>query len=318
MLAPTSPSGSGLTATTATGAESPWAGAAESARPGIARLGFRRTACRDRTVVATAFAASPLRLLTPGNHGDAAWVFLASLGGGLLDGDHIDIDVDVGEGASALLGTQASTKVYRSAGSATGSLGSSQRLSARVAAGGVLTVVPDPVVCFADARYEQAIEIELAPAASLWLIDGYSCGRSARGERWAFSRYASRTTIVRAGARSIVDATRLDPMEGPLALRMGRFDVVLSLLVVGPRFAGVREAMLSRWSSPAGLGARAEADSGAPARGDSVLVAVSPLGSDACILRVAAERFESASRTLRSSFAALAAVLGDDPFARKW
>jgi hypothetical protein len=47
-------------------------------------------------------------------------------------------------------------------------------------------------------------------------------------------------------------------------------------------------------------------------------VAVSPLGGDACILRVAAERFESASRALRSSFASLASVLGDDPFARKW
>jgi urease accessory protein len=310
-------------------------------RPGIARLGFRRTACRDKTVVATAFAASPLRLLTPANHGNAAWVFLASLGGGLLDGDRIDVEVDVGEGASALLGTQASTKVYRSAGSATGSLGSSQRLSARVAAGAVLTVVPDPVVCFAEARYEQAIEIELAPGASLWLIDGYSCGRSARGERWAFSRYASRTTIVRAGARSIVDATRLDPAEGPLVDRMGRFDIVLSLLVVGPRFARVREAMLASWSSPAPPRSGAADGSEAPARGDSAqgdsarrdsgqrdsaqgdsgpvaVVAVSPLGGDACILRVAGERFESASRALRSSFAALASVLGDDPFARKW
>jgi hypothetical protein len=33
---------------------------------------------------------------------------------------------------------------------------------------------------------------------------------------------------------------------------------------------------------------------------------------------VGAESFECASRKLRSSFAALAEVLGDDPFARKW
>jgi urease accessory protein len=283
--------------------------------PGFARLGFR-PAAGGKTVVATAFAASPLRLLTPGNHGDAAWVFLSSLGGGLVDGDRVDIDVDVGEGASALLGTQASTKVYRSPA---GGSGSSQRLVARVAAGAVLTVVPDPVVCFADARYEQVIDIALAPSASLWLVDGYSCGRSARGERWAFSRYASRTTIVRAipdvggaggerevhGAPSIVDATRLDPLHGPLAARMGRFDVVLSLLVVGPRFAGAREAMLASSFSSA-------------SSSDAVLVSASPIGEDACILRVAAERFESASRVLRSSFALLARVLGDDPSARKW
>jgi urease accessory protein len=296
-----------------------------STAPGFARLGFR-PAAGGKTVVATAFAASPLRLLTPGNHGDAAWVFLSSLGGGLVDGDRVDIDVDVGEGASALLGTQASTKVYRSPA---GGSGSSQRLVARVAAGAVLTVVPDPVVCFADARYEQVIDVALAPSASLWLVDGYSCGRSARGERWAFSRYASRTTIVRAipdvggaggergvrgmpdlqrgkdGAPSIVDATRLDPLHGPLAARMGRFDVVLSLLVVGPRFAGAREAMLASSFSSA-------------SSSHAVLVSASPIGEDACILRVAAERFESASRVLRSSFALLARVLGDDPFARKW
>jgi urease accessory protein len=293
-----------------------------STAPGIARLGFRRAA-GGKTVVATAFAASPLRLLTPANHGDAAWVFLSSLGGGLVDGDRVDVDVDVGERASALLGTQASTKIYRSPA---GGAGCSQRLSARVAAGAVLTVVPDPVVCFAEARYEQAIDIELAPSASLWLIDGYSCGRSARGERWAFSRYASRTTIMRGesgGVRSIVDATRLDPLQGPLAERMGRFDVVLSLLVVGPRFAEVRSAMLasSSSSSQSSRSSSSSSSSAAPssaATSDAVLVSASPIGEDACILRVAAERFESASRVLRSSFALLARALGDDPFARKW
>jgi urease accessory protein len=306
---------------------------------GTARLEFRRRASGGKTVLGTAFAASPLRLLTPANHGDAAWVFLASLGGGLLDGDRIDLDVEVGDGASALLGTQASTKVYRSP---PGGAGSSQRLSARVGAGALLAFVPDPVVCFADARYEQTLEISLAPSASLWLADGYSCGRSARGERWAFSRYASRTTVFRGGARSIVDATRLEagvgpglgrldrqdagelegsgrsprPQQtpriepGPLAGRMGRFDVVLSLLVVGPRFAHAREAILAAWSRGSG------ADSSSSAA--SVLVAASPLGDDACILRMAADRFESASRALRSSFALLASVIGDDPFARKW
>jgi urease accessory protein len=268
--------------------------------PGVARLAFQRRAVGGKTAIATAFAASPLRLLTPGNHGDAAWVFLASLGGGLVDGDRIDVDVDVGEDASALLGTQASTKVYRSPA---GGPGCSQRLAARVASGAALTVVPDPIVCFAEARYDQEVAIDLAPSASLWLIDGYSCGRSARGERWAFARYASRTTVTRGGARFVIDATRLDPAQGPLADRMGRFDVVFSLLAVGPRFAAAREAM---------LGAHAES------KDDSVLMAASPLGADACILRVAAERFESASRALRSSFAALARVLGDDPFARKW
>jgi urease accessory protein len=248
-------------------------------------------------------------VLTPRNHGDAAWAFLASLGGGLVDGDRLDVDVDVGAGAAGLLGTQASTKVYRSRASGEGC---TQRLRARVAEGGMLAVVPDPVVCFADARYAQDVEVHLAPSASLCLVDGYTCGRSARGERWAFSGYASRTTVAVEGERALVDAVHLDPRHGALAERMGRFDVVLTLLAIGPRLAPVREAMLAAASS----------SSRGAAASDAVLVAASalprPSHGGASLLRVAAERFEMASQVLRSSFAALAQTLGDDPFARKW
>jgi urease accessory protein len=187
-----------------------------------------------------------------------------------------------------------------------------------VGEGALLALLPDPVVCFAEARYAQSIAIALAPGASLVAMDGYTCGRSARGERWAFSRYASRTAITRGegdgdasdGPRDLlVDATLLDPRHGPIAERMGRFDAVLSLVAFGPRLAAVREAMLA--IAP-------QASAGA------LVVSASAIGGDreqrdhGCIVRVAAERFETASLALRSSFAVLAGVLGDDPFARKW
>ncbi len=263
--------------------------------PGQAVLAFCRSG--GKTVVETAFAASPLRVLMPKNHGHAAWVFLASLGGGLVDGDCLDVRVDVAEKAAALLGTQASTKVYRSP------RGCSQRLTARVENDGVLALVPDPVGCFAGARYAPHNDVDLAPEASRLRLDGYTCGRSARGERWEFARYASRTTVKRGGVRAVVDSTRLDPVHGPIAERMGRFDVALTLLVVGPRLTAVRESILT-----AGLASSS----------GSEVVAASPIGSDGCIVRVFSERFESASHALRSSFTELARFLGDDPMARKW
>jgi urease accessory protein len=263
--------------------------------PGRAAIAFHKSG--TKTVLATAVAASPLRLLTPKNHGEAAWVFLASFGGGLVDGDRIDVDIDAARDTSAFISTQASTKVYRSPN------GCSQRFEARVAEGAALAIVPDPVVCFAGAKYTQDIEIDLAPGASLVLFDGYTCGRGARGERWEFARYASRTHISRGGLSILVDATRLDQAHGPVADRMGRFGVVLSLVTIGPRFARVRDAILTHAMPP---------------RGDAPIAASSPLGADGAILRVAADHTESASRMFRSSFVALAHVLGDDPFARKW
>jgi urease accessory protein len=262
---------------------------------GSASIGFRRSGAK--TVVAEAVAASPLRLLTPRNHGSGAWVYLSNLGGGLVDGDRIDIRVDAAAGTSALLGTQASTKVYRSPH------GCSQRLTVQAAESAAVAIAPDPVACFAGARYSQEITVSLASGASLFLLDGYTCGRAAFGERWQFESLRSRTTITRGGLRSVVDATLLDAAHGNIAERMGRFDAVLSLVAMGPRFAPVCAAMCA----PSTIKASGK-----------VVVAVSPLGLDGALLRVAGDCFESASRPLRSSFAALANVLGDNPFARKW
>jgi urease accessory protein len=265
-------------------------------RSGQGALAFRRAG--DKTVLAEVLASSPLRFLTPRNHGTAAWVFLANFGGGFVDGDHVDIAVHAEPGSSAFLATQASTKVYRSA------RGCSQRLTVRVAEDAAVAVVPDPVVCFAGARYRQSVDVSLAATGSVLVVDGYTSGRAARGERWAFERFESRTAVTRAGRSVLVDATRLDPAHGAIGERMGRFDVMLTLSVVGARFAAVREAMLAPLPGPSS--------------DDAAIVAASPVGPDAAIVRVAATGFEAASRALRRSFAALAGFLGDDPFARKW
>jgi len=55
-----------------------------------------------RSVVARAYATSPLRLLTPINHGHAAWIYGSSYGGGLVDGDAVTLDVE-GQGESQVL-----------------------------------------------------------------------------------------------------------------------------------------------------------------------------------------------------------------------
>jgi urease accessory protein len=249
-----------------------------------------------KTVLARAYASSPLRLLTPRNHGDASWVYTTTFGGGMVDGDRVEVRVDAGPGTLAFLGTQSTTKVYRSP------RGCGSRLTIDVRDAAAVAVVPDPVVCFAGARYSQRVDVTLAPDASVLILDGYSCGRAARGERWKFACFETRTTIERGGSTFLVDATCLDPAHGGLVERMGHFDVVLSLIAVGPRFAPVRAAMRTSLESPS----------------PDAVVVVSRVGEDGAILRVAANRFERASRILRSCFAALAQILGDDPFARKW
>ncbi len=231
----------------------------------------------DRTILHAARAESPLALLTPRNHGHAAWVMLATFGGGLVDGDSIHLDVDLGPGAAGLLGTQASTKVYRCP---TGTC--RQSTTAAVAEGALLVMIPDPVACFATARYEQSLRVALAAGASLVLVDAFTAGRSARGERWAFHRYASRTEVSVAGAPLVNDSILLDPAHGDLRARLGRFDAFATLVLAGPRAAPLIAA------------AR---DLPAPARHAPLLQAMSPLGDGGAVLRIAGASIEEVIRT---------------------
>ena len=286
--------------------DEPREGAAPKARAGHGRLDFERV--RDRTVLGAMRAESPLKLLAPRNHGHGAWVFAATFGGGLVAGDAIDLHVRVAEGACALIGTQASTKVYRCEGETT-----RQDLTARVEAGATLVMVPDPIVCFAGARYAQTTRVEMAPDATLVLVDTLTAGRSARDERWDFQRYVSRLHVERASSQGkaplVVDATLLDPAHGDLRARMGRFDAIATVLLVGPGARAMRDGAL----------ADAHAN-GKPtlARGADLRVATSAITEDAALLRIAGTTVEGVTRAVRTVLAGLGELLGDDPFARKW
>lgn len=269
----------------------------ESPRDDEGSLRFVRAG--PRTVVHTARARSPMKLLLPRNHGQACWAYVASLGGGLVDGDALALAVEVDPGASALVGTQASTKVYRSP------RGTTQSMRARVAREGLLAVVPDPVSCFAGARYEQSNDVELEDdLATLVLVDAFTCGRAARGERWAFERYASRTHVTRTGRLLVHDAVLLDPAHGALAARMGSFEGFATLVAIGPRAGDVCARLLAAAAGP-------------PERGASRLHSASAPAPDMVVARVAVTSAGEISATIRALLSPLARELGDDPFARR-
>src|SRR5262245_5087505 len=164
-------------------------------RAGGGRIQLSRL--HGRTVITRASSASPLKLLMPRSRGEAAWIFTSSYGGGLVSGDAISLQIDAGRQTRSLLSTQSSTKVFRSTGAPC-----RQELNVSLGKEAVLVCIPDPVVCFAGANYEQRQQFRLTDGAALVMIDWFTSGRRARDERWAFSRYFSRTEVS-AGERSI-------------------------------------------------------------------------------------------------------------------
>jgi urease accessory protein len=275
------------------------------ARPAAAGSGLVEVdTVAGRTSVIRMRSTAPLKLLAPRHHsGGRASIFASTFGGGLVAGDQIDLDFTARGRSVCWLGTQASTKVYKSRDGA----GARQTLRARVAAGATLFSLPDPVTCYAGARYEQRQRFELERGAALVALDWLTGGRTARGERWQFDRYESRTDVHHAGDHAFADAVRLDPADGPLGskFRTGGFDCLATLVVIGEPlqpFADQLVAAVAREKLT---------------RDAALLSTASPIRGGA-VLRVAGPGPEVVARYVRSHLSAIPALADDDPWARKW
>lgn len=207
--------------------------------------------------------------------------------------------VDVGQRAIALLATQASTKVYRSAKPA------SQSISANIHNEALLAVLPDPIVCFAGADFSQEQRYDLTSAGNLVVVDWLTSGRHAVGERWAFTRYTSRLHVARDNRLIFFDGLTLQHESDNVAERMGRFDVCATCIISGPRVADAAAAILSAVSQlPVQMGL-ATIESAYPIDGGTVL-------------RIAGTNVEQVAGLIRARLNFLHPLLGDDPWTRKW
>jgi urease accessory protein len=251
----------------------------------------------------TAYATNPLKLLTPLSRGSSVWAYTSSFGGGLVAGDETSLTVRIGHGARCFFGSQASTKVYRNPSS----LPCGHSTQATLETESLLVFAPDPVQAFADSTYSQRQEFHLAPGAGLVLVDWFTSGRAARGERWAFKSFESRNEVFLDGDRIFLDSLALDPDDGDLltAHRMGRFNCMAMLLLSGNPLVAAREHLVNALSTEP-VGRRAQ-----------IVSSASPV-REGVVVRIAGETVESVGKELHRHLAFLPAMLGDDPWSRKW
>ena len=256
-----------------------------------------------RTYLARLRCQSPLKLLTPRPLPNAARVIIGSYGGGLVAGDHIRLHVEVESRAALYLGTQASTKVYRSIDG----LGCGQELRLRVDADATCVILPDPVTPYEHSIYEQRQTIHLANGASLVLLDWLTAGRGAYGERWQFARYSSRTDIFVDGRQMFRDSLLLDSSDGALEhrARTGGFDCLATVLLTGPSVEASAAALLESISR-ATIG-----------RNELLVFSASPMYGGT-VVRVAGAGSDLVRSWLRDRLGFVTDLLGEDPWARKW
>lgn len=269
------------------------------------RAGLEVVLAFGQSTLISSYATSPLRLLTPRSRGQSVWAYAASFGGGMVAGDETELDVRLGPGTRCFLGTQASTKIYRNPTQRP----CSHVTHASVGSGALLVLAPDPVQAFSASRYNQKQTFELASDGSLVLLDWFTSGRSACGERWEFHDFQSRNEVRTAAPSRLLflDSLHLSPANMPVAAahRAGRFNCFATLLLLGPALRNLAESLL------------AEIDSFPVAPQSQILTSISPV-QDGAVLRVAGEQPEMVGRQLHGYLSRLAPLLGDDPWERKW
>lgn len=255
------------------------------------------------STVVSSFATSPMKLLAPRSRGQSVWAYTSSFGGGLVAGDQTSLKVRLHTGARCFLGTQASTKIYRNPAA----LPSGHETRATLESGSLLVFAPDPVQAFARSIYKQRQQFDLAADSNLVLLDWFTSGRAARGERWEFSRFASRNDVRVAGRCVFLDSLVLSPDDGELGSthRLGRFNCLATLLLLGPQLQGIAAALL-------------ESLKGEPvSRRPDLVFSASPI-ADGAVIRVAGTSVEAVGRKIHHFLQPTAELLGDDPWARKW
>jgi urease accessory protein len=263
---------------------------------GHARLRAELVAGRSAFVERS--ARSPLRLLCPANAGSAAWAYTSSFGGGLVDGDDVRLDVSVGAGAHALVTAQGSTKAYRGT--------ARQAVCASVAAGGLLALLPDPLVAFAGARVSSLVDADLAPGATLIAVDALEAGRVAAGERWAAASCDVRVRVRVDGRTVVDDGLLLDAAHGSVARRMGAFDGWATVVLLGPLAHAAGEALLAD-----------ERPAHRIAPGVAYLEVASPLAGG-CLVRIAARTATALAERIALATACVAELVGDHPSTRRF
>jgi urease accessory protein len=133
----------------------------------------------------------------------------------VLAGDRLEIDVHLESDARARVATQSATKVY-----AMPEGRASQATRLTVDDDAYLEYLPDPVIPFRDARFDQRTTIELAPGGTLIFADVLAPGRVAMGESLAYAQLDTRLTVQSTTGRILYhEATSLSPRRACLQRR---------------------------------------------------------------------------------------------------
>jgi urease accessory protein len=166
-----------------------------------------------RTEIADLHEAGGLRLKFPRVPAGCEAV-LVNTAGGVVAGDHARLSFTAGQGAQAVVTTQAAEKIYKSEGDT-----ARVDLALRVEPGACLEYLPQETILFDRARFSRRLEAEVANDGRLTILESIVFGRLGMGEIARTGMLLDQWRVRRGGALVFAEALRLD---GPLSTVLDR------------------------------------------------------------------------------------------------
>jgi urease accessory protein len=164
----------------------------------------------EKTVLRDVSFTAPFKIMRPFyEKPDVMTVMLLTASAGIMAGDRQNFHIQVKQGAKMEFVSQAYEKIHKM------EEGDARRHTLiQIEEGASLFYTPLPTIPFKDSAYRNMTEISLADETSKFIMtEVLSCGRVARGERFAYRYFQNTVSIRQAGKLIYRDNTRYEPQK---------------------------------------------------------------------------------------------------------
>lgn len=152
----------------------------------------------------------PIHISKPYWDGHALLLNMMSPTAGMLEGDHVAIDVQVNSGATLIISNPASLRIHKM--STNGEATWTQRF--RIKENAFLESNPEWLILQAESSFTQRTEIEIENGGELFFIEAVAPGRIAHGEAFDFRLFRNRLTLRYNGDLTALEKHVISPSNG--------------------------------------------------------------------------------------------------------
>jgi len=195
------------------------------------RLDFSHDSATGSTFLAGSLQEPPLRVVRSFTLEDGtALAHLHNVSGGLLGGDHLALQVNLGCNTSVQLTTAGATRIY---GHRRGFSPTTQCTQVAIGKGALLEYLPDATIPFARAHFLQRTSIDLAAGAGMFWWEILCPGREARGELFEYEQFEMKTCVTALGRKIAAENICLRPASQDVSslARLGPYRYVATFYI---------------------------------------------------------------------------------------